>query len=192
MVAVRWALHGEWRDRDRRQCVRILGLDPGSRRTGLRRRRLPAGSGVRYVASGCIRVGRRELSGAAARRSIDGVSRAGGAYSAGRDRDRARLHAPQCRQRAEARPGARRRAVRRLLAGAAPSSSTRRARSSWRSSGTGGAEKAQVQHMVKALLALAGRARRRMRPTRSAIALCHAHAPAAVGGRRGARRGAGR
>ena len=62
-------------------------------------------------------------------------------------------------------------------------SSTRRARSSWPWSGQGGAEKEQVQLMVKALLKLQGDSVR-MPPTRSAIALCHAYSREIARGRR--------
>ena len=42
--------------------VRILGLDPGSRITGYGVVDA-GGQGVRYVASGCIRVGQGEMAG---------------------------------------------------------------------------------------------------------------------------------
>ena len=58
----------------------------------------------------------------------------GAAVRARGSRDRARVHAPQRRQRAQARPGARRRDLRRVLRRRRRCTSTRRARSSWRSS----------------------------------------------------------
>ena len=150
--------------------VRILGLDPGSRITGYGV--VDAGrAGVRYVASGCIRVGNGAMAGrlleihrhvgelvdtyAPGEIAIERVfmhRNPDSALKLGQARGAALLGA--CRAGApvfEYAP----RAVKQTV------------------TGTGGAEKAQVMHMVKALLALQGRLGADAADA-LAIAVCHA------------------
>jgi len=150
--------------------VRILGLDPGSRITGYGV--VDAGGReVRYVASGCIRVG----DGAMAGRLLEihrHVTELVDAYAPGeiaiervfmhRNPDSA-LKLGQARGAAlcgACHAGAR---VFEYAARAVKQSLT----------GTGAAEKAQIQHMVKALLALEGRLSADAADA-LAIAVCHA------------------
>ena len=87
------------------RSVRILGIDPGSQITGLRHRRL------RRRAHDGRRVGQHPQRRRAQRPPPQHLRRArpcGARVQARRNRDRARVPASQCRQRAEARPGARR------------------------------------------------------------------------------------
>ena len=107
--------------------VRILGLDPGSRITGYGVVDVGRG-GVRYVASGCIRVGNGQLAG----RLLE-------------------LHRHVSELVEAYVPGAVKQTV----------------------TGTGAAEKSQVMHMVKALLALQGRLSADAADA-LAIAVCHA------------------
>ena len=150
--------------------MRILGLDPGSRITGYGV--VEAGTqGLRYVASGCIRVGQGEMAGrlleihrhvselvdayAPAEIAIERVFMARNPDSAlklGQARGAALCGA--CRAGApvfEYAP----RAVKLTV------------------TGTGNAEKAQVMHMVKSLLVLEGRLSADAADA-LAIALCHA------------------
>jgi crossover junction endodeoxyribonuclease RuvC len=160
--------------------VRILGLDPGSRITGFGV--VDAGqAGVRYVASGCIRVGQGAMSG----RLLEihrHVSELVDAYAPGeiavervfmhRNPDSA-LKLGQARGAAlcgACRTGApvfeyAARAVKRTV------------------TGNGGAEKLQVQHMVKALLALEGRLSADAADA-LAVAVCHAQHRGAMPGAR--------
>jgi crossover junction endodeoxyribonuclease RuvC len=150
--------------------VRILGLDPGSRITGYGV--VDVGrEGVRYVASGCIRVGNGELAG----RLLEihrHVTELVDAYVPGevaiervfmhRNPDRARKLG---QARGAALCGA-------CHAGAAVFEYAPRAVKQT-VTGTGGAEKSQVMHMVKALLALQGRLSVDAADA-LAIAVCHA------------------
>jgi crossover junction endodeoxyribonuclease RuvC len=160
--------------------VRILGLDPGSRITGFGV--VDAGrAGVSYVASGCIRVGQGAMSG----RLLEihrHVSELVDAYAPGeiavervfmhRNPDSA-LKLGQARGAAlcgACRTGApvfeyAARAVKRTV------------------TGNGGAEKLQVQHMVKALLALEGRLSADAADA-LAVAVCHAQHRGAMPGAR--------
>jgi len=150
--------------------VRILGLDPGSRITGYGV--VDAGSqGVRYVASGCIRVGQGEMAGrlleihrhvseivssyAPAEIAIERIFMARNPDSAlklGQARGAALCGA--CHTGApvfEYAP----RAVKQTV------------------TGTGGAEKAQVMQMIKSLLSIEGRLSADAADA-LAIAVCHA------------------
>ncbi len=89
---------------------RVLGIDPGSQRTGYGIIDCHA-TGERHVASGCIDVAGQAMV-LRLQRIYAQIQRAGQRAPAGHDRDRAGIPASQSRQRAEARAGARRGAVR--------------------------------------------------------------------------------
>jgi len=165
--------------------VRILGLDPGSRITGYGVVDA-GGQGVRYVASGCIRVGQGEMAG----RLLEihrHVTELVAAYAPGeiaiervfmaRNPDSA-LKLGQARGAAlcgACQGGARvfeyaPRAVKLTV------------------TGTGSAEKTQVMHMVKSLLALEGRLTTDAADA-LAIAVCHAQHRGGAGRLRSGRRG---
>ncbi len=150
--------------------VRILGLDPGSRITGYGVVDVDR-SGVRYVASGCIRVG----SGAMAGRLLEihrHVTELVNAYVPAEIAiERVFMHRnPDSalklgQARGAALCGA-------CHAGAAVFEYAPRAVKQT-VTGTGGAEKAQVMHMIKTLLALQGRMSADAADA-LAIAVCHA------------------
>jgi crossover junction endodeoxyribonuclease RuvC len=165
--------------------VRILGLDPGSRITGYGVVDVER-SGVRYVASGCIRVG----SGAMAGRLLEihrHVTELVDTFTPGEIAiERVFMHRnPDSalklgQARGAALCGA-------CHAGAAVFEYAPRAVKQT-VTGTGAAEKAQVQHMVKALLTLQGRLSADAADA-LAIAVCHAqHRGAALNGRTRLRR----
>ena len=151
--------------------VRILGLDPGSRVTGYGVVDA-GGSGVRYVASGCIRVGNGSMPGrllAIHRHVAELVA----TYAPGeiaiervfvhRNPDSA-LKLGQARGAAlcgACQAGA---SVHEYAARAVKQAVT----------GTGAAAKGQVQHMIKALLSVQGRMAADAADA-LAIAICHAH-----------------
>jgi crossover junction endodeoxyribonuclease RuvC len=150
--------------------VRILGLDPGSRITGYGV--VDAGRhGVRYVASGCIRVGSGEMAG----RLLEihrHVAELVAAYAPGEIAvERVFMHRnPDSALKLGQARGA-------ALCGAchagAPVFEYAPRAVKQTVTGTGGAEKAQVLHMVKALLALHGRLSADAADA-LAIAVCHA------------------
>jgi crossover junction endodeoxyribonuclease RuvC len=150
--------------------VRILGLDPGSRITGYGV--VDVGrQGVRYVASGCIRVGHGDLSG----RLLEihrHVTELVDAYTPGEIAiERVFMHRnPDSALKLGQARGA-------ALCGAchagAPVFEYAPRAIKQTVTGTGGAEKAQVMHMVKALLALQGRLSADAADA-LAIAVCHA------------------
>lgn len=150
--------------------VRILGLDPGSRITGYGV--VDAGRrGVRYVASGCIRVGNGDLPG----RLLEihrHVTALVDAYTPGEIAiERVFMHRnPDSALKLGQARGA-------ALCGAchagAPVFEYAPRAVKQTVTGTGGAEKAQVMHMVKALLALDGRLSADAADA-LAIAMCHA------------------
>jgi crossover junction endodeoxyribonuclease RuvC len=156
--------------------VRILGLDPGSRITGYGV--VDAGrDGVRYVASGCIRVG----NGAMAGRLLEihrHVTELVDAYAPGEIAvERVFMHRnPDSALKLGQARGA-------ALCGACHSGAPvfeyapRAVKQTV--TGTGGAEKAQVMHMVKALLALDGKIGADAADA-LAIAVCHAQHRGAV------------
>ena len=150
--------------------VRILGLDPGSRITGYGV--VDVGrSGVRYVASGCIRVG----GGAMAARLLEihrHVTELVDAYAPGEiaiERIFMHKNPDSALKLGQARGAA--------LCGACHAGASvfeyapRAVKQTV--TGTGGAEKAQVLHMIKALLVLQGRVSADAADA-LAIAICHA------------------
>lgn len=151
--------------------VRILGLDPGSRVTGFGV--VDAGrTGVRYVASGSIRVG----NGAMPRRLMEihrSVTELVETYAPGEIAiERVFMHRnPDSALKLGQARGA-------ALCGACHSGAPvfeyapRAVKQTV--TGTGAAEKAQVQHMIKVLLAVQGRIGADAADA-LAIALCHAH-----------------
>ncbi len=151
--------------------VRILGLDPGSRVTGYGV--VDAGqSGVRYVTSGCIRVG----NGAMAGRLLEihrHVTELVDTYTPAEIAiERVFMHRnPDSALKLGQARGA-------ALCGAchtgAPVFEYAPRAIKQTVTGTGAAEKAQVQHMIKALLAVEGRIGSDAADA-LAIALCHAH-----------------
>jgi crossover junction endodeoxyribonuclease RuvC len=162
--------------------VRILGLDPGSRITGYGV--VDAGkSGVRYVASGCIRVG----NGAMAGRLLEihrHVTELVNAYAPGEIAiERVFMHRnPDSALKLGQARGA-------ALCGAchagAPIFEYAPRAVKQTVTGTGAAEKAQVMHMIKALLALQGRVSADAADA-LAIAICHAqHRGSRTSGRAG-------
>jgi crossover junction endodeoxyribonuclease RuvC len=150
--------------------VRILGLDPGSRITGYGV--VDAGrEGVRYVASGCIRVG----NGAMAGRLLEihrHVTELVDAFTPGEIAiERVFMHRnPDSALKLGQARGA-------ALCGACHAGAQvyeyapRAVKQTV--TGTGGAEKSQVMHMIKALLALQGRLSADAADA-LAIAVCHA------------------
>ena len=102
------------------------------------------------------------------RQIFEGVLELDARVRAARSRDRTRVHAPQRRQRAQARAGARRGASARSSRPARRCSNTRRARSSLPSSGRAGRRKEQVQADGVDVAETAGGARSRTPPMRSA------------------------
>ena len=160
--------------------VRILGLDPGSRITGYGV--VDVGrTGVRYVASGCIRVG----NGAMAGRLLEihrHVAELVNTFAPGEIAiERVFMHRnPDSALKLGQARGA-------ALCGAchagAPVFEYAPRAVKQTVTGTGAAEKTQVQHMVKALLTLQGRLSADAADA-LAIAVCHAqHRGAAFNGR---------
>lgn len=150
--------------------VRILGLDPGSRVTGFGV--VDAGpTGLRYVASGCVRVG----NGAMAARLLEihrHVSELVDTYAPGEIAiERVFMHKnPDSALKLGQARGA-------ALCGAchagAPVYEYAPRAIKQTVTGTGAAAKGQVQHMVKALLTLQGRLSADAADA-LAIAVCHA------------------
>ncbi|MGH8250022.1 MAG: crossover junction endodeoxyribonuclease RuvC [Steroidobacteraceae bacterium] len=165
--------------------VRILGLDPGSRVTGYGV--VDAGrSGVRYVASGCIRVGNGAMPG----RLLEihrHVTELVDAYTPGEiaiERVFVHRNPDSALKLGQARGAA--------LCGACHAGAPvfeYAARAVKRTvTGTGAAEKGQIQHMIKALLSLEGRLSADAADA-LALALCHAqHRGGPLNGRSGASR----
>ena len=164
--------------------VRILGLDPGSRVTGFGV--VDAGhTGLRYVASGCIRVG----SGAMAARLLEihrHVSELVDTYAPGEIAiERVFMHKnPDSALKLGQARGA-------ALCGAchagAPVYEYAPRAIKQTVTGTGAAAKGQVQHMIKALLTLEGRLSADAADA-LAIAVCHAQHRCMPQRRAGARR----
>ncbi|MGE0030315.1 MAG: crossover junction endodeoxyribonuclease RuvC [Steroidobacteraceae bacterium] len=164
--------------------VRILGLDPGSRVTGFGV--VDAGqAGLRYVASGCIRVG----SGAMAARLLEihrHVTELVDTYAPGEIAiERVFMHKnPDSALKLGQARGA-------ALCGAchagAPVYEYAPRAIKLTVTGTGAAAKGQVQHMIKALLTLEGRLSADAADA-LAIAVCHAQHRGMPQRRAGARR----
>lgn len=150
--------------------VRILGLDPGSRITGYGV--VDAGrEGLRYVASGCIRVG----NGAMAGRLLEihrHVTELVDSYLPGEIAiERVFMHRnPDSALKLGQARGA---ALCGACHGGAPVFEYAPRAVKQTVTGTGGAEKAQVMHMIKVLLALQGRLSADAADA-LAIAICHA------------------
>jgi crossover junction endodeoxyribonuclease RuvC len=165
--------------------VRILGLDPGSRVTGYGV--VDAGrSGVHYVASGCIRVGNGAMPG----RLLEihrHVTELVDAYAPGEIAiERVFMHRnPDSALKLGQARGA---ALCGACHGGAPVFEYAARAIKRTVTGSGAAEKGQVQHMIKALLALSGRLSADAADA-LAIALCHAqHRSSPLHGRAGGRR----
>ena len=164
--------------------VRILGLDPGSRVTGFGV--VDAGhTGLRYVASGCIRVG----NGAMAARLLEihrHVTELVDTYAPGEIAiERVFMHKnPDSALKLGQARGA-------ALCGAchagAPVYEYAPRAIKQTVTGTGAAAKGQVQHMIKALLTLEGRLSADAADA-LAIAVCHAQHRGMPQRRAGARR----
>ncbi len=157
--------------------VRILGLDPGSRVTGYGV--VDAGKGrLHYVASGCIRVGSGSMPGRLVQIQRH-VSEIVETYAPGEVAiERVFMHRnPDSALKLGQARGA-------AICGACQTGTPvfeyapRAVKQTV--TGTGAAEKVQVQHMIKTLLALQGRVASDAADA-LAIAICHAH-------HRGARR----
>ena len=95
------------------ESIRILGIDPGSQATGFGIIDWQDGD-ARYVASGAIRT-RGEAFPAPVAPDLRRRAGTRPAVRPAGSRDRARVHAPQCRQRAQAGAGAGRGHLRRIL-----------------------------------------------------------------------------
>jgi crossover junction endodeoxyribonuclease RuvC len=157
--------------------VRILGLDPGSRVTGYGV--VDSGeSGLRYVASGCIRVGNGSMSGRLLQihRHVTELIQTYAPGEVAIERVFMHKNPDSALKLGQARGAA--------LCGACHGGAEvfeyapRAIKQSV--TGTGAAEKGQVQHMIKALLTLQGKLAADAADA-LAIAICHAH-------HRGARR----
>lgn len=165
--------------------VRILGLDPGSRITGYGV--VDVGrEGVRYVASGCIRVGDGQLAGRLLEihRHVSELVEAYVPVEIAIERVFMHRNPDSALKLGQARGAA---LCGACQAGAAVFEYAPRAVKQT-VTGTGAAEKSQVMHMVKALLALQGRLSADAADA-LAIAVCHAQHR---GGARYARTGTGR
>ncbi|MGQ0383622.1 MAG: crossover junction endodeoxyribonuclease RuvC [Gammaproteobacteria bacterium] len=151
--------------------IRILGLDPGSRVTGYGVVDAAEG-GVRYVASGCIRVG----DGAMALRLLEihrlvtGLVDAYGPGEVAIERVFVHKNPDSALKLGQARGAARCGACH---AGAEVFEYAPRAVKQ-SVTGTGAAAKGQVQHMIRTLLSVQGRIAADAADA-LAIALCHAH-----------------
>ena len=151
--------------------LRILGLDPGSRVTGYGV--VDKGqSGVRYVASGCIRVGNGAMAGRLLEihRHVTELVDTYTPHEVAIERAFMHRNPDSALKLGQARGAA--------LCGACHSGAAvfeyapRAIKQTI--TGTGAAEKRQVQHMIKALLAVEGKIGSDAADA-LAIALCHAH-----------------
>jgi crossover junction endodeoxyribonuclease RuvC len=150
--------------------VRILGLDPGSRITGYGV--VEAGrQGVRYVASGCIRVGQGAMAGRLLEIHLHVAELVATHAPDEIAVERVFMHRnPDSALKLGQARGA---ALCGACRGGAPVFEYAPRAVKQTVTGTGGAEKAQVMHMVKALLALQGRLSADAADA-LAIAVCHA------------------
>ena len=124
---------------------------PGLADHGFRHRRRRRQRHARSVEWGSIRTERRALASGCAT-SSPALGRIVREFQPGRDRDRARVLAPQRRQRAQAGSGARAPRSARRSRRTCRSTSTARAHIKQAVVGRGGAEKEQVQRMVQMIL----------------------------------------
>jgi crossover junction endodeoxyribonuclease RuvC len=150
--------------------LRVLGLDPGSRVTGYGVIEVSPG-GTRYVASGCIRAGSGELAGRLRQvfTHVAGLVEEHAPDEVAIERVFMHANPDSALKLGQARGAA-------LCAAAGGGASVfeytpREVKQTV--TGTGAADKAQVQHMVKALLGVAGRLGADAADA-LAIALCHA------------------
>jgi crossover junction endodeoxyribonuclease RuvC len=165
--------------------VRILGLDPGSRITGYGV--VDAGrQGVRYVASGCIRVGQGEMAPRLLQihRHVTELVDAYGPVEIAVERVFMHRNPDSALKLGQARGAA----LCGACHGGAPVFEYAPRAVKQTVTGTGRAEKAQVAHMIKALLALEGRVSADAADA-LAIALCHAQHRDGAGLARRARSG---
>jgi crossover junction endodeoxyribonuclease RuvC len=151
--------------------ARILGLDPGSVVTGFGVVDVSA-AGTRYVASGSIRAGKGELA-TRLRLIFDHVGELVDSYGPGEVAiERIFMHVnPDSALKLGQARGA---ALCGATAGGASVHEYTPREVKLAITGTGAAEKSQVQHMVKALLSVEGRLGADAADA-LAIALCHAH-----------------
>jgi crossover junction endodeoxyribonuclease RuvC len=161
--------------------VRILGLDPGSRITGYGV--VDAGGhGVRYVASGCIRVGNGAMAGRLLEihRHVTELVDSFGPGEIAIERVFMHRNPDSALKLGQARGAA----LCGACHGGAPVFEYAPRAVKQTVTGTGGAEKAQVMHMIKALLSLQGRLSADAADA-LAIALCHAQHRSGAHGRAG-------
>lgn len=152
--------------------MRVLGIDPGSRITGFGVIQVLRNGRLQYVASGCVRTGKGAL-GERLRAVHDGVAEVVATYhptALAIERVFLARNADSALKLGQARGAALVAAVREGLDIAEYTAlQIKRA-----VVGKGHAEKTQVQHMVKALLALSG-APQADAADALACAICHAH-----------------
>lgn len=152
--------------------MRVLGIDPGSRVTGFGVVQVVAGGGLRYVASGCIRVPAGDLAGRL-KAIYDGVGEVIASYRPDvltAERVFVARNADSALKLGQARGAA-------ICAGinGGLAMTEYAAREIKRAVvGRGGAQKPQVQHMVRVLLDL-DRAPPPDAADALAAAICHAH-----------------
>ena len=149
--------------------TRIMGIDPGSRITGYGVvEAMPAGN--RHVASGCIRVADDDMAGRL-RRIVDGLREVSERYGPSEiavERVFVSRNAESALKLGQARGAA-------LVAlPGIPVFEYAATRVKQATTGSGKASKAQVQHMVRLLLALP-EAPQADEADALAVALCHAH-----------------
>lgn len=165
--------------------MRILGIDPGSRITGFGVVNVLRNGKLQYVASGCVRVGKGAL-GDKLKIIYDGMSEVIRTYQPGAvaiEKVFLARNADSALKLGQARGAAITASVNSALAVAEYS-----ARQVKRAVvGKGGADKRQVQHMVKALLQLSGTPQADAADA-LACAICHAHHINGVTPARSARR----
>jgi crossover junction endodeoxyribonuclease RuvC len=152
--------------------MRILGIDPGSRITGFGIVQVLRNGKLQYIASGCIRVPAGELA-ARLKTVYDGVSEIIGTYQPtvlAIERVFLARNADSALKLGQARGVALCAGINQSLAIAEYSAREIKLAVV----GRGGAEKAQVQHMVKTLLEL-NRAPPADAADALACAICHAH-----------------
>ena len=149
----------------------ILGIDPGSRTTGYGVVR-DTGRGCEYVAPGCIRTGDGDLASRlqVVFRGVGEVIRLHGPVTMGIEQVFMAKNADSALKLGQARGAAISAVVLRDL----PVSEYAAREVKLAVVGTGGADKAQIQHMVMAMLGLAGRVQADAADA-LAIALTHAH-----------------
>ena len=154
----------------------ILGIDPGSRTTGYGVVR-DTGRGCEYVASGCIRTGDGDLASRlqVVFRGVGEVIRLHGPVTMGIEQVFMAKNADSALKLGQARGAAIGACVARDL----PVSEYAARQVKLAVVGTGGADKAQVQHMVGMLLSLQGKLQADAADA-LAVAITHAHVRASA------------